>query len=35
MSDATDRIVPIEPQQCSSCQGSLAGAAAAVADRGR
>ena len=33
LSDAPDRIVPIEPHQCSGCHGSLVGAAAAVAER--
>jgi transposase len=33
LSDNPDRRVPIEPERCTGCQGSLAGAAATVAER--
>jgi len=33
LSDAPGRIVPIEPERCSGCQGPLAGAWSAVAER--
>lgn len=33
LSDAPDRVVPIEPERCSGCHGSLAGAASAVSER--
>ena len=33
LSDNPDHRVPIEPERCTGCQGSLAGAAAAVSER--
>jgi len=33
LSDAPDRVVPIEPETCSGCHGSLADAASAVSER--
>lgn len=33
LSDAPDRVVPIEPGSCSGCHRSLAGAASAVSER--
>ena len=33
LSDNPDRRVPIEPERCTGCQGSLAGAASTVSER--